>query len=39
MLAGIASLNSGSIAFHQRHGFRECGRFHHICRKKRDILM
>lgn len=34
ILAGISSLNPGSIAFHRRHGFRECGRFHRICRKK-----
>lgn len=34
LLAAISSLNPGSIAFHQRHGFRECGRFHRICRKK-----
>lgn len=33
ILAGISALNPGSIAFHQRHGFRECGRFHHVCRK------
>jgi phosphinothricin acetyltransferase len=27
LLADISSLNPGSIAFHQRHGFTQCGRF------------
>jgi L-amino acid N-acyltransferase YncA len=34
ILASISSLNPGSLAFHQRQGFRECGRFQRICRKK-----
>jgi len=34
LLAAVSSLNPGSIAFHQQHGFRECGRFHRICCKK-----
>jgi L-amino acid N-acyltransferase YncA len=27
IIAGISSLNEGSIIFHARHGFTECGRF------------
>ena len=27
ILASISSLNEGSIRFHERHGFTECGRF------------
>jgi L-amino acid N-acyltransferase YncA len=30
ILASISSLNEGSIRFHVRHGFAECGRFVHI---------
>jgi L-amino acid N-acyltransferase YncA len=33
-LAHISSLNPGSIRFHQRHGFTECGRFIDVGRKK-----
>ncbi len=33
ILAHISSLNEGSINFHKRHGFRECGRFEKIGRK------
>lgn len=33
ILSNISSLNSPSIAFHKKHGFRECGRFHKISRK------
>lgn len=33
ILASISSLNEGSIAFHRRHGFSECGRFRGIGRK------
>jgi len=33
ILAGISSRNDGSIAFHRRLGFRECGRFKAIGRK------
>lgn len=32
-LAHISSLNEGSIRFHRRHGFTECGRFHRVGRK------
>jgi phosphinothricin acetyltransferase len=34
ILASISSLNPGSLAFHEKHGFRECGRFVGIGRKK-----
>ena len=34
ILAHISSLNSESIAFHLKNGFRECGRFEKIIRKK-----
>jgi len=33
ILASISSLNQGSIAFHQKHGFKECGCFRRIGRK------
>ena len=29
-MAHISSLNDGSIRFHERHGFSECGRFRRI---------
>ena len=29
-MAHISSLNEGSIRFHERHGFTECGRFRRI---------
>lgn len=34
ILASISSLNEGSIRFHQKHGFVECGRFKSIGLKK-----
>jgi L-amino acid N-acyltransferase YncA len=34
ILASISSRNEGSIRFHNRHGFSECGRFHDIGEKK-----
>lgn len=34
LLASISSLNEGSINFHARNGFVECGRFRRIGRKK-----
>ncbi len=34
ILASISSLNPGSLAFHKKHGFRECGRFIGIGLKK-----
>lgn len=30
ILAGISSLNEGSLNFHSKHGFKECGRFRGI---------
>ena len=33
ILANISSLNDGSIKFHRKHGFVECGRFRNIGRK------
>ncbi len=33
ILAGISSLNEGSLAFHRKHGFVEVGRFHQVCTK------
>lgn len=33
ILANISSLNAGSIRFHQRNGFTECGRFKKVGRK------
>jgi len=32
--AHISSLNEGSIRFHLRHGFTECGRFRRVGRKR-----
>lgn len=38
LLAHISSRNQPSLAFHEKHGFRECGRFQRICRKfGRDV--
>lgn len=34
LLACISSLNPGSIRFHQKNGFTECGRFQRVGRKK-----
>lgn len=34
LLASISSLNQGSLRFHARHGFVECGRFRSIGRKQ-----
>lgn len=34
ILAGISSLNEGSLRFHSKHGFKECGRFNGIGLKK-----
>ena len=30
VLAHVSSLNEGSLRFHRRHGFRDCGRFHRV---------
>lgn len=39
-LAHISSLNDGSIRFHERHGFTECGRFRRVGTKSgRDFDM
>ncbi|HNW92026.1 MAG TPA: N-acetyltransferase family protein [bacterium] len=38
ILAAISSANAGSIRFHVRHGFAECGRFRRVWRKRgRDL--
>lgn len=34
ILASISSLNPGSIRFHERNGFLECGRFRRVGKKK-----
>jgi len=34
LLASISSLNSGSIRFHRKNGFSECGRFQRVGVKK-----
>jgi phosphinothricin acetyltransferase len=34
LLASISSLNPGSVEFHQKHGFTECGRFRKVGKKK-----
>ena len=34
ILASISSLNEGSVRFHRKHGFVECGRFRQVGRKK-----
>lgn len=34
ILASISSLNPGSVRFHQRNGFLECGRFRRVGKKK-----
>ncbi|HUT37753.1 MAG TPA: GNAT family N-acetyltransferase [Methanoregula sp.] len=39
ILASISSLNEGSIRFHARNGFSECGRFKKVGRKKALFLI
>ncbi|MFA5254643.1 MAG: N-acetyltransferase family protein [Methanoregula sp.] len=34
ILAGISSKNEGSIRFHKKNGFEECGRFRNVGQKK-----
>jgi L-amino acid N-acyltransferase YncA len=34
ILASISSLNEGSLRFHKKHGFVECGRFRQVGKKK-----
>lgn len=38
LLANISSLNTGSIRFHKRNGFIECGRFVNVGRKKGQMF-
>ena len=38
ILASVSSLNDGSMRFHTRHGFIECGRFKNIGRKQGQIF-
>ena len=38
ILASISSLNEGSINFHRKNGFVECGRFKNVGRKKRQVF-
>lgn len=38
ILASISSLNQGSIAFHEKHGFKECGCFQKIGRKNGQVF-
>jgi len=38
ILANISSLNQGSINFHRRNGFVECGRFKGIVRKRGRVF-
>jgi L-amino acid N-acyltransferase YncA len=33
LIATVSSVNTRSIRFHLQHGFSECGRLHHVCRK------
>lgn len=38
ILASISSLNPGSIRFHEKNGFAECGRFKDIGKKKGRVF-
>jgi len=38
LLAGISSLNEGSIRFHLKNGFVECGRFRNVGQKQGKIF-
>lgn len=38
ILASISSLNEGSINFHRKNGFVECGRFKKIVKKKEQVF-
>ncbi len=38
ILAGIASLNEGSLRFHRKNGFVECGRFVNIGQKQDKLF-
>ena len=38
ILANISSLNPGSIKFHTKNGFKECGRFIAVGKKKKQVF-
>jgi L-amino acid N-acyltransferase YncA len=38
ILASISSLNEGSIRFHQKNGFTECGRFRSVGKKNGTVF-
>jgi L-amino acid N-acyltransferase YncA len=38
ILASISSRNQRSIAFHEKNGFKECGRFQNIGRKNGEVF-
>ncbi|MDI6719565.1 MAG: GNAT family N-acetyltransferase [Methanomicrobiales archaeon] len=38
ILAAISSRNEGSIRFHARHGFSECGRFRSVGKKRGEFF-
>ncbi|WP_301665067.1 GNAT family N-acetyltransferase [Methanoculleus frigidifontis] len=38
ILAGISSRNMGSIRFHNKNGFVECGRFRNVGRKRGEFF-
>lgn len=38
VLARVSSLNEGSLRFHLRHGFRECGRFREVGEKEGRVF-
>jgi L-amino acid N-acyltransferase YncA len=38
ILASTSSLNKGSIAFHKKNGFKECGRFRNIGSKNGKLF-
>jgi len=38
ILASISSENPGSVKFHVKHGFTECGRLKKVCRKRGQYL-
>jgi len=38
ILASVSSLNQGSVNFHLKNGFTECGRFRDVGRKKGETF-
>ena len=38
ILASISSRNEKSIAFHEKNGFKQCGRFQNIARKNGEVF-